>query len=1027
MPTARSEIGLKDSFSARRKQKFTEKGKEFLKDTRRKNRESAFRSLVNKTQSVLKLCDTAGITWNELEADRDQLDKIKDNFNEAHQAFDELLETESEREYSYRWCDVRDREFTEQRMRICERIQSLQRASYAESRSSVVKSRRSVTSKSSSRKSSLRSVSLARADAAAKAAKAKIEMEFLERETELERIRLEKRYALAKAEEDAFKGILDEETKPVVQIKSETAVDDRFKLPPEEATVPETVKSEMDPNSPPFVPKKSPEALCTQTSTQNCEHSNTNLALNQLINLQARQTELSSLLINQQKTFHLPVKEPPTFSGDSFEYPAFVTAFDSIIAANVSAEKDKLFFLEKYTRGKANEAIKGFLATNYDTAYTEARKLLDQRFGNPVVVSEDYKKRLRNWRQINEGDSKGLREFSDFLIRCEEAMKSMKSMSELDSTQILQSISAKLPSYSGVKWCRFAHEAQVKDKKLVGFKDFTNFVKQEAELANDPIFSPDVLKRERKKNGPVRDNNRPSKTKPQGSPDPSQSFATSANFAKGSEQKQQPPTRGRPPLCPICEDKHFIAKCATFIKVTADERFEMLKKLRLCFSCFKTNHVSSECRTRSTCDKCSEQHHTLLHGSTPKQSLSTGPPQSPPEQPQPQPPPADESANSNATSTVNSTAGVLNSATTCRIVSVVLYHKDNPSNEVKTYALLDDASDTTFITNKLKSEIGIEGVSTSLNLCTMRGREVVPVSRVDGLVVERPDRRAKVDLPKAYARDSIPSRKDQIPTPEIADKWPHLKKIREKISPLNESLNVGVLIGSNCPKAIKPREIVAGRSEDPYAVRTLLGWCIVGPANPPDTQTDEENLVTCNRIVAKEIARDDDDKGIDFVLSEPTKELINATAIVKMFEQDFTEHKGTPTKSLSKDDRKFLKIVKDGIHRTDDGHYELPLPLRNEAISLPDNKEVALRRLNQLKKRFASDTQYREDYVKFMNEVINKGYAEAVPAESTTDGAKKNIWYIPHHGLYHSRSSSATASYSPAWLQELYTWRLQPR
>ena len=130
----------------------------------------------------------------------------------------------------------------------------------------------------------------------------------------------------------------------------------------------------------------------------------------------------------------------------------------------------------------------------------------------------------------------------------------------------------------------------------------------------------------------------------------------------------------------------------------------------------------------------------------------------------------------------SSTAGVLNSATTCWIVPVVLYHKDNPSNKVKTYALLDDASDTTFITNKLKSEIGIEGVSTSLNLCNMLGGEIVPVSLVDGLVVERPNRRAKVDPPKAYARDSIPSRKDQIPNKEIADKWYHLKKIKEKIS-----------------------------------------------------------------------------------------------------------------------------------------------------------------------------------------------------------------------------------------------------
>ena len=232
-----------------------------------------------------------------------------------------------------------------------------------------------------------------------------------------------------------------------------------------------------------------------------------------------------------------------------------------------------------------------------------------------------------------------------------------------------------------------------------------------------------MLKRERQKNGPARDNNRLLKSKPQSGSEPSQSFATSANLVKGSEQKQQPPTRGCPPPCPICEDKHFMAKCATFNKATADERFEILKKLPLCFSCFKTNHVSSECKSRSTCDKCSK-HHTLLHGTTPKQSSSTGLPQGPPEQQQRQPPSANVSAHSNATST----AGVLSSATTCRIVPVVLYHKDNPSNEVKTYALLDDASDTTFITNKLKSEIGIEGVSTSIKLCTMHGREVVSVS-----------------------------------------------------------------------------------------------------------------------------------------------------------------------------------------------------------------------------------------------------------------------------------------------------------
>ena len=112
----------------------------------------------------------------------------------------------------------------------------------------------------------------------------------------------------------------------------------------------------------------------------------------------------------------------------------------------------------------------------------------------------------------------------------------------------------------------------------------------------------------------------------------------------------------------------------------------------------------------------------------------------------------------------------------------------------------------TLVTNKAKGELEVEGVNTSLNLSTMHGRKVIPVTQIDGLIVEHPDRRAQVELPKAYARDIIPSRKNQIPTPAVADKWQHLKKIRDKIPPLDENLDIGILIGSNCPKAIKPKE-----------------------------------------------------------------------------------------------------------------------------------------------------------------------------------------------------------------------------
>ena len=97
--------------------------------------------------------------------------------------------------------------------------------------------------------------------------------------------------------------------------------------------------------------------------------------LRQLINLQTKQAELSSLLVEQQKRNILPAREPPIFSGNAFDYPAFMMVFDSIISENVSSNKDHLYSLEKYTVSRANEIVRGFVPVNSESAYTEARKL----------------------------------------------------------------------------------------------------------------------------------------------------------------------------------------------------------------------------------------------------------------------------------------------------------------------------------------------------------------------------------------------------------------------------------------------------------------------------------------------------------------------------------------------------------------------------------------------------------------------------------------------------------------------------
>ena len=290
----------------------------------------------------------------------------------------------------------------------------------------------------------------------------------------------------------------------------------------------------------------------------------------------------------------------------------------------------------------------------------------------------------------------------------------------------------------------------------------------------------------------------------------------------------------------MCNGQHALTKCSKFLKSSVKERDETIRNKGLCYGSFKKGHLSAGCPNRFICKECGERHHTLMHRGRPMSSdnpQSDSRPQasqeasSSRETPSGSQPVVRESANSNAKSVAhNSVADSASIITNCRIVQVVLFHKDNPDKEVKLYALLDDASDTNFVTTQVQ-----QGVETSLNLSTMLGRETLSVRRVESLIVQRLDKRAQVELPKAYDRQSIPSRRHQIPTPEIVDKWPHLNKIRDMIPPYEESLEVALLIGCSCPKTIKPKEVIQGKSEGPYAVRTLLGWSIVGPVATSDT------------------------------------------------------------------------------------------------------------------------------------------------------------------------------------------------
>ena len=118
---------------------------------------------------------------------------------------------------------------------------------------------------------------------------------------------------------------------------------------------------------------------------------------------------------------------------------------------------------------------------------------------------------------------------------------------------------------------------------------------------------------------------------------------------------------------------------------------------------------------------------------------------------------------------------------------------------------------------------------------------------------------------------------------------------------------------------------------------------------------------------------------------------IPTTEIIRILESDFGDDK-KGDHLMSQDGMLFMEKVGHGIHRESDGHYSMPLPFRVRP-SLPNNRGVALRRYNHLKRRFKQNDGYFRDYQKFMDEMMERGDAEKIPIDELEN---ETAWYIGH-------------------------------
>ena len=503
--------------------------------------------------------------------------------------------------------------------------------------------------------------------------------------------------------------------------------------------------------------------------------------------------------------------------------------------------------------------------------------------------------------------------------------------------------------------------------KEANFNDLVSFVDFHSSRAADPAYSRGAMNGEKEKN-------------------PVKGFvgkvSTPADDSKATK-------------CYLCQKEHALEKCKAYLDKDVKERHKSVFDLKLCFKCLNPTsgqHYARICTNKLVCNICGKFHPTTLHDSNRDNTDK----------------PAEEKTNAKIAACSVQRRDTDNVISLC-ILPVLVSHKDNPEHELLVYAMLDNDCTGCFCTTDVMEQLAPSHQREAcITVETINGISEKQTTALNGLIVRRSSNHdnlspSSVLMPTTFGFDGLTITKDEIPTPTNLKQWNHLQKLQDQIPEYNDTIPFGLMIGSNCPKALEPLEVIPSHDDGPYAFNTRLGWCVVGPLSSSNSDVKQAS-VQCHRTRIMEM--NSTWSATDIVSGSPAKHHFVEASEAKdkfidkklqdMYTLEFNEV-NSETQAFSQEDEKFIEIMNNNVQKVD-GHYQVPLPFRNDTVNLPCNRKQAEKRLISVRKKMENSDAYRMEYVSNIGALIKHGFARK--CEIGSKSTQGNTWYLPHHGVY---------------------------
>ncbi|XP_065080970.1 uncharacterized protein LOC135703620 [Ochlerotatus camptorhynchus] len=623
-------------------------------------------------------------------------------------------------------------------------------------------------------------------------------------------------------------------------------------------------------------------------------------------------------------------KKLPIFSGRLEEWPMFISAYETSNDACGFSDVENLARLQECLKGSALEAVRSRLLL--PKAVPQIIDTLKMLYGRPEQLLNMLLSKVRKAPAPRADKLATFIQFGVVVQQLADHLEATDLTTHLMNPMLIQELTEKLPANTQLEWVRYRRKARVITLRTLA--DFLSCIARDASeitpYGDSTISAADQGFRK----GKGRKEN--------------EGFLHTHSAEANSERSQSSSSwqREKKP-CRICgQFDHRIRNCETFRRLRIAERWEAVRKWKLCYLCLN-EHGNARCKLNFRCNvgQCSEPHNPLLHF----------------EQPQ---------ANSNCNvHTIQRQQSVI-----FRMIPVTLY---NGNYAVDTIAFLDEGSSYTLIEKSLATILQAKGVVQPLRVTWTAGvTRLEKDSRRVELCISALGSLHRFRIMAAHTVESLKLPQQTVAMSEVINEHPHLRGI--PVSDFRRGVPQ-ILIGLKDIHLYAPIESRIGRPDEPIAVKSKLGWTIYGPTHASHPETGIVGHHSCD-IVSNEDLHD---------LLRSHYALDESMISVALLPE-------------SSDDKRAKEILNSTTVRIGN-RFETGLLWSEDDPRFPDSYPMAVKRFRCLERRLVKDSNLYDKVRELIADYTKKGYIHVASKSELAEFQPDKVWYLPLSVVVHPK------------------------